>query len=185
MSVAHSDPPQGSRGRGRSVSSRIAGSGAGTEPVPWDTAPPRHGLSRSVLKRHSFKGDPRQKTADETGSNQTQTEWKNGTGTPFQQVKTHANREPIHKKTWEMEGRAPRRRVWGREGKAFLRKHFPSLPQNPRRGAHPSISKDFYTYRILVHSLFWIIAKLTCPIDRRATFCRDDALCGIDPATCR
>ena len=39
----------------------IAGSGAGTEPVPWDTAPPRHGLSRSVLKRHSFKGDPRQK----------------------------------------------------------------------------------------------------------------------------
>uniref|UniRef100_UPI003FED9423 hypothetical protein n=1 Tax=Bilophila wadsworthia TaxID=35833 RepID=UPI003FED9423 len=51
------------------------------------------------MKRHSFKGDPRQKTADETGSNQTQTEWENGTGTPFQQVKTHANREPIHKKT--------------------------------------------------------------------------------------
>ena len=45
--------------------------------------------------------------------------------------------------------------------------------------------KGFRIYRILVHSLFWIIAKLTCPIDRRATFCRDDALCGIDPAICR
>ena len=30
--------------------------------------------------------------------------------------------------------------------------------------------KGFRIYRILVHSLFWIIAKLTCPIDRRATF---------------
>ena len=87
MSVAHSDPPQGSRGRGRSVSSRIAGSGAGTEPVPWDTAPPRHGAKPFRFETAFFQRRSTPKAADETGSNQTQTEWENGTRTPFQQVK--------------------------------------------------------------------------------------------------
>ena len=42
-------------------------------------------------------------------------------------------------------------------GETFLKKGGSAptlpLPQTHRRGAHPSISKDFYAYRIIVHSI--------------------------------
>ena len=110
----------------------IAGSGDGTDSRPVGHGPAPSWAKPFLFETAFFQRRSTPKAADETGSNQTQTEWENGTRTPSQQVKRTRTGSRYTKKLEKSEGRAPRRQVSGEgRGKArpFLQRRFPSLPQ--------------------------------------------------------